>query len=149
MTENKKQTKFCRYSLDELIGIHQIDIREKEMEWNPTNFMCEEIEWVYCHRHWTFVNWSRHEFSISKLKAGARDSYCGVLLIFFIFVLLRSPFCLLILLLLSSLSEYHNFFSFSLLLIFFFFTSFFIRIFKLWRHQYTNCATSNIIAYML
>lgn len=30
MTENKKQTKFCRYSLDELIGIHQIDIREKE-----------------------------------------------------------------------------------------------------------------------
>lgn len=99
-------------------------------------------------RHWTFINWSRTEFSIWKSQndAGIRSVYSRpcVSLNIFIFVLLRSPFCLLILLCCSCRfvrvfyfcdDSTHSslLFFLSLLLL-----SVFIRIFKLWRHQYTN-----------
>lgn len=89
------------------------------------------------------LNWIFHLKRVKMTCTRARDILAVLLIffIFFIFVLLRSLFCLLILLLLSSILCYFC-------MLFFrndFFFSFFIRIFKLWRHQYTNCVLFQFI----
>lgn len=105
-------------------------------------------------RHWTFVNWFRvifPSFWSSNGLSGTSDTHLRCALNIFIFVLLRSPFCLLILVLLSSRSilvffiavEIHSFFFryFST----FRFCRFSFGIFKLWRHQYTKLSSIHII----
>lgn len=97
-----------------------------------------------------FMKWHEKETlcKLFHLKGKCFDYNVGVFIIFFLLLLLICIFlaticyiCLLGLLLLES----NNSISFS---IFFFSSLIFVRIFKLWRHHYTNCTLEQHFHYI-